>query len=387
MGWFDDLLGGAGDILGDVWDWFDDSDFAQDALGAILQQTLYDSPELDYDKIMEMAVQQALIDSPDQNTPTMTSTWDVDPETGKRTQNLAYRPEFQGLLDMLVQRAGSPKDTYRAPAGMTEDLLGSRMNHLLGQSGLDPVEHQRFQFPQYPTTTFGGDSFSGDVDEESDPSGPATFGPRGPGNETGDENPPVGGGYQGPGRDGYDPFDPSWENGQLIRDLTSRYGDYASGTDSPMGFNDWLNDNIGDNWNQGGDAEAWLLRNSDDIGKWLGRMIGSAAGIPGGGFIGDWLGDRALELYFQSNPDLVLSSPADVPGSPLDDFFDEVDENDPSTWGEGQSPIDRGGRDAWDAVGTHRTGGRTGYGVGDWSGPGELILDPRRYRAGWGQRG
>lgn len=216
------------DFIGDVWDWFEDSDTAQDIVGSLLQQSMFDKPELDYAKLKEMAVQQALIDSPDQNTPTMISDWTVDPKTGARTQNLSYRPEFQGLLDSLVGRVNSPKTPYRAPESMTGGLLGSRINTLETQSGLPLSQHQRGVFPEITGFSMGPSGPSGPP-TGNPPSGPAGNGP-GAGNPPGHvnpnepphEDPPNGGPGPAGNHGGYDPFDSSFDNQNLIRDLVDR---------------------------------------------------------------------------------------------------------------------------------------------------------------------
>lgn len=368
------------DFIGDVFDWFDDNDWATDALGAILQNQLRDAPELDYEKLKEMAAQNALIQSPDQNTPTMISNWTVDPKTGERRQDLSYRPQFQALLDSLVNRAGNPIETYRAPSAMTEGLLGARINTLNKQSGLPEINYRRATFPTRPGI---GGSVPGSTPP---PTNPPPSGPVGPGNhpihpppnETGTNEDDQSTGGPGPAGNhgGYDPFDPSWDNAELIRDLTDRYsnylrdstGNFRPGSAPPQSFNDWLNENIGDNWHQGGEAEGWLLRNSDKIGKWLGRFAGLVSGIPGLGNVGEWLGNQALETYFQAHPGLVLSNPMqNPPADPLQGLWDSVaNRNDPTIGVEGRSEIPLPARNAADAPGaqTGSTYGREGIGVG-----------------------
>lgn len=217
------------DFIGDVFDWFDDNEWAQDIVGAGAQAAFFDKPELDYEKLKEMAAQNALIQSPDQNTPTMISNWTVDPKTGERKQDLTYRPEFQALLESLTRKAGTPFETYRAPTSMTEGLLGARINTLNKQSGLPEVSHSRFQFPT--RTAVGGTGSGGTGPNPTPPSGPGPGGPPGPGpgnhpvhpppNETGTNEDDQSTGGPGPAGNhgGYDPFDPSFDNENLIRDL------------------------------------------------------------------------------------------------------------------------------------------------------------------------
>ncbi len=399
MAIWDDILG----TVGDVWDWFEGSDTAQDILGSVLQKSLWDQPELDYDKIMEMAVKQALIDSPDQYTPTMASTWEVDPTTGKRVQNVQYRPEFQGLLDMLVNEAGTLQDTYRAPTGMTEGLLGSRMNHLLGQSGMAPVDHQRYQFPTREPAG-GTDSF-GVEDDESEPSSPAGPGSVrvGPGINPGprDSNAP-GGGYRGPGDTGFDPNDPSADQQGLIRDLIDRGymnpGQSIGDVDWGEVFSDdnleWL-EKWGDNklvraalgalvplGGVGSKVAAWFAgreldqRAGADLSDFENRNWGSYDpwSTPTDGYWETLLG-RAPGVNPQTGA--RLGEAGGMPGAQqnqdqITDMYGGVERH----------PF--GGRgDAWNAVGNTRTFGDQAFGVGDWGGPGELMLDPR-LRKFWG---
>lgn len=216
------------DWIDNVFDWFDDNDWAQDLVGAIGQQAFFDKPEIDYEKLREMAAQNALIQSPDQNTPTMISDWTVDPKTGERKQVLSYKPEYQALLDSLVNRASTPFETYRAPESMTTGLLGARINTLNKQSGLPEVSHTRATFPTRQAVNFG--SFGG----SPAPSGPGSNGPPGPGpgnhpshpppheNDDNEDDQSTGGpGPAGP-NGGYNPYDPSFDNENLIRDLIDR---------------------------------------------------------------------------------------------------------------------------------------------------------------------
>lgn len=372
------------DAAGSVWDWFEGSDTAQDLVGAGLQAWLYDQPELDYDKLMEMAIKQATIDSPDQFTPTMTSQWTVDPETGKREQNLQYRPEFQSLLDMLVQRAGSPKETYRAPEGMTTDLLGSRMNHLLGQSGLDAVDHQRFQFPEYAYADFSGMGSGGTPNTGT----PGTTNPHTPppgANDNEEEQTPVGGGFENQG-DGFNQdgdgfagmFGPSYDEWMVRNDLINRgpnANDFGSGPAPDQGsFTDWLDNNIGTNWRNGTPFESWVIENSDDLGKWAGRIIGAATDLPAGGKIGEWVAGLLEEAYFRANPNLALSNPADpgtIPPDGMDELIAALNQITNETAGvdgtEQSSPIPTPAAPR-PPVGQGQTYGNQGIGTGTWSG-------------------
>lgn len=388
------------DFIGDAWDWFSDSDTAQDIFGAIAQQALWDSPEFDYEKAMEMAIKQAMIDSPDQFTPTMISDWTVDPETGERTQNLSYRPEFQGLLDMLVQRAGSPKDTYRAPEAMTGDLLGARMNTLLGQSGLPSVNHQRATFPTYPGTSY--DSFGGNEGEDPEMSSPdagtGQGGSRIPGTETGHESPAVGGGYRGMGDTGYDPADPSMDQQALIRDLIDTGammpGQELTDVDWGAVFSD---DNL-----------AFVEKWGDN------RLVRSILGklVPLGGVgakIASWFAGRELDDRFSGNLsdfDNRDWGSFDLWSEPTDGYWQQLLGNAPGVNPDTGARLGEAGGmpgaqhnqgdindmygprrpmgDGWDAANRNQTFGSRADGAGSWGGPGELAMDPRRYRRFWG---
>jgi len=373
MAWWDKVF----DIVGNVADWFDDSDNAQDILGATLQKLLYDAPEMDYDKLIEMAIKQAEIDSPDQYTPTMTSLWEVDPETGKRTQNLAYKPEFQSLLNMLVQRAGSPKDTYRAPTGMTEGLLGARMNTLLRQSGKPEVDHKRFEFPEGIYADFG-DIFNSPPSGNAPP--PGNTPP--PSNNTPPPNtppannvpPPVvaqpggeqGGADQIGSSNGFPNYSgpvgsggaAGWTNYDILQNgFPTSFPGGGSGPISPNDPFSWLPDELQPLEPGSLEGIEWAER-AGLIGRGAGTVVGAATGIPGLGSAGDWIGDMLGENYFNNH---VFQSPADIPPTELMRILDAI--SDP--YGDANLPRSPAGGGGGSGGGGGGAGFLPGYGGWD----------------------
>jgi len=364
MGWLDylgdffgvgeDGWGTFGELAGSAVDWLSDEDNAWFLKS--LTDLAFEYPELDYDKLMEMAVNQARINSVDVNSPSGTVRWDIDPETGKRTVTQRYSEQVQPLFDMLVRQAGAPitaDSYYRNPQGMGETMLGYLQDQWMTGHGLEPQGYTR------PIFTREGVQF------------PATSG--NPPDNTG--GPPDNtGGNQNDFPDRYDNLRDraNWWMGRVNSDWWDRIGSHnppeqieGNEGDEEDGFNETLNE-LFDEFQVADGFREWAMANSDTIGRALGvagGLAGWATGLPGLG-----RGLKALEqrwVDWQYANGYTLQNPADVPPSELDQWISDWENygTDPE-----QSGIDEGDT-------TDRSGVSTGVGRGERTGP--MVIEIR----------
>ena len=106
-GWLGDAAVSVFDFLGD-----EDNDWFTKALVRVIS----DNPDMDYDELIRLATEQAILNNPNVTTPTGSSRTTFDEETGQPNIDVRYSPQVQALFESVVGNAGAPIDTYRNPA-------------------------------------------------------------------------------------------------------------------------------------------------------------------------------------------------------------------------------------------------------------------------------
>jgi hypothetical protein len=302
-GW--DAIGG---VIAGIWDDVDDEPAFWDAIAKYIEGR----PELDYDKIMEMAVTQANLNRPDVETPFGRVTTDRDPKTGESVTRQEYTKDVQGLAEMLTRNAGADINPYAAPDSMRGQMLGGLMNDRETHMGLPLSEWTAPDFSREGARDPVGNYWDReDDDEESDPAGK-------PFNRVG----------EGPSWEDYY-GDRNWEARDLEQinqmadffDWSQRQGhDWSS---SDWNINDALNEySPDDSQLEGSDPPAWkqwIIENAPGLGAFIGRVGGAIAGVPGGATVGRWIASYFVDNYWEKNQWQNPADPATLPQS-ADDF-------------------------------------------------------------------
>lgn len=246
-------------------DWLNENEWAGDLSGYLIRRGLAgDAPEVDYEKLKQLLIQESVMNSPDQNTPTMSSRWVVDPKTGKRVQDVTYSAAIQPLFDMLVNHAGAKVDTYHAPSSLTGPVMGKYINDREQHMGLPQSDYE----PWKPTDDWwspgSGEPNPGNGSPAPGPAdnGPDGSGPRGGGGGGGGINPNENTGDPTPTR-----TNPAGNQQGLIQDLIA--GGYM-----PEGSTDYG----AVNWEELFKSDRWLEIIEKYAGnKWIQRAVGAFA--------------------------------------------------------------------------------------------------------------
>lgn len=301
-------IGTAMDFLGDN-EWLVDS----------VMKLAIDNPELDYDQLMEMAIADAVINSPDVITPQGRSITTVDPETGKRVVEQTYSPEVQALYESLLGSAAAPVDTYRAPEGMTGPMLQKYMNAREEYFGLPLSTVERQDFGREGVTLPRGQVVDDD-DEEIDPVVDEMT-------RTAEEELETGVDPQtGMDQRELDQF-------QQTLDEVERREFEAGRLPHEIDWEQAINEYVGTL--EGSDPSKWQqfwIEQGDNVAG----LLGGLSGIPGAGAIAKWVTGLFQDKYWETNQ---WQSPADIPVPDWEQDLDDSIVNDAGTWGAEQSPV------------------------------------------------
>lgn len=355
----DSWWGTIADLAGSALDYLDDNEW----LGNTITRLIAENPELDYDKILELAVQEATLNAPNVYTPQGTTTTTFDPETNQPTITKTYTPEIQALYEMLVGNAGAPIDTYHAPDSF-QPMLGKYINDREDHMGLPNTTYTPWARSQ------GGARNFPQAQPNLPPTSTKTSNGDGSAVNTLNENLP--GRHQlpweGSGQYGIDVFRTTMDENRL-RDIILN-----GGPQSYSATNEILT-NLGiDPMDRGTYDEFLSAVDKQEWGKGL-KLGGRAASLFGLSSVGSLMGligwglDQSANNTFANNHfysdgnfdgfyDAWMGEGAN-PG-PIESQLDRNlrDPNDPRNWGAQQSPIE--------GVNPVRYGNRFSNGMGGW---------------------
>jgi len=220
---------------------------------------------------------------------------------------------LQQGFDSLIYNANNQSQRYASPPQFAS-LLDAKMANQFDRHGI----------------TWGSGP---DQDKYGPPSGNRMFGtpPQGPGQipDSGQDT----GGMFGIAPGGVSAGPASGRGGMgggagSGGDINSEYQfrQLGSGGQAGGGIPDWLQQNPA---NQG----SMTGLNIADSGGTIGAVLAALLGLPGGRALGNYFGDRYINNNIFEN-DWVGDGPAPgPPAGPLDEFYQQVDDNDPRTWG------------------------------------------------------
>jgi hypothetical protein len=338
MSWWSAISGIAGNVL----DWFGDNEWAGDLATEGIRKLTYDEPEIDWDKLMELAKAETIMNTPNMQNEFGYSRAVMDPETGQMTINSGMSPELLGLVNTMVGDMANPIETYRNPFGGTGGVMEKMMNARERFTGAPETQIEEYRarnpFEGMDFTGFKNEGMEplGDADEDADdtPALPASGGGAGGGGGGGGGGGrTVGGGSTGGGGGGRGAsmipggkIIPGSKSGNALIDQAVKQGGLRPLTPS----------------------QSKGLEFYGDYGDELGSLIGGMTGVPGMGGLAKLGQDAMWRRYALQSPlsgqNEIGETIPEVRG-PLDDFNDYMNPpNSPAGEARGGG---RGNSSAW----------------------------------------